>query len=89
VQPVLGRRGDAGLVLAAEGVGVAPVGLRIRIRVSARGAAGGERTSGEAGGGNAAADQSASGDSSQDSTAAVSFESGSESALTAFARSWT
>jgi hypothetical protein len=87
VQPVLGRRDDAGLMLPAEGVGVAPVGRRTGI--GGRGAARGERTSGQAGCGNAAADQSASGDSGQDSTAAVRLESGSESAFTAFARSWT
>ena len=53
--------------------------------------AGRERTGREAGGGDAAADQSASRRPTpgQDSTAAVSWDSGSESALTAFASSWT
>ncbi|GAA4726878.1 hypothetical protein GCM10023350_07090 [Nocardioides endophyticus] len=88
MQAVLGRGGDAGLVLAAEGIGVSSV-VRARLAVRGGRATGGESTCGEAGGGNATADQSASGDPGQDSTAAVSCESGSESALTAFARSCT
>ncbi|GAA4691398.1 hypothetical protein GCM10023349_02610 [Nocardioides conyzicola] len=64
-------------------------GVRVRRTVRGGRATGGVRTRGEAGGGNATADQSASGDSGQDSTAAVSCDNGSESALTALARSWT
>ena len=68
VQPVLGRRGDAGLVLAAERVGVARVGARLA--VGGGRPAGGERAGGQAGGGDTAADQTAARDPGQDSTAA-------------------
>ncbi len=82
MQPVLSRRGDAGLVLAAEGVRVARVGARpaavSRTRATRR-----ERAGRQADGGDAASDQSASRDPVQDSTAAVSWDNGSESALTA------
>lgn len=87
MQTVLGRRGDAGLVLAAERVGVARVGGRAAVG-SGRPARS-ERARREAGGGDAATDQSASRDLAQDSTAAVSWDRGSDSALTALARSWT
>jgi hypothetical protein len=98
VQAVLGRRGDAGLVLAAERERVASAGRRAAVG-SGR-STGRERTRGEAGGGDTATDQASPGESAsllcffrrllgQDSTAAVSWESGSDSALTALARSWT
>jgi hypothetical protein len=95
VQPVLGGRDDAGLVLATERERVAATGGGFAVG-SGR-PTGRERARGKAGGGDTAADQASSGESAsvllvswllgQDSTAAVSWDSGSESALTAFARS--
>ncbi len=95
MQPVLRGRDDAGLVLPAEGEGVRAA--RRRFAVGSGRPAGRERTSSEAGDGDTAADQASPGESAtlpllrcllgQDSTAPVSWESGSESALTAFARS--
>jgi hypothetical protein len=95
VQPVLGGRDDAGLVLPAEREGVAAAGSGLAV---GRGRpTGRERARGEPGCGDAAADQAAPGEPAalfllrlllvQDSTAAVSWDSGSESALTALARS--
>ncbi|GAA1766074.1 hypothetical protein GCM10009795_010790 [Nocardioides hankookensis] len=97
MQAVLGGGGDPGLVLAAERERVAGVGGRAAV---GRGRpTGRERTRGEAGGGDTAADQASPGESAsllllgrvvgQDSTAAVSCDNGSESALTAFDRSFT
>jgi hypothetical protein len=93
VQPVLGGRDDAGLVLPAEREGVAAAGSWLAVGRPA----GRERARGEPCCGDAAADQAAPGEPAallllrlllvQDSTAAVSWDSGSESALTALARS--
>jgi hypothetical protein len=95
VQSVLGGRDDAGLVLATERERVRTTGGGFAVgggRPTGR-----ERARGEAGGSDTAADQASTGESAsllllgwlpgQDSTAAVSWDSGSESALTAFARS--
>ncbi len=87
MQPVLGRGDDPGLVGAAECEGVAGADLRRAVRGGRP--AGREGARGQPGGGDAAAaDQGPSGERvlGQDSTAAVSRDSGSESALTAFAR---
>jgi hypothetical protein len=95
MQPVLGRRDDARLVLPAERERVASA--RGGVAIGSGRPAGRERTGGQAGDGDTAADQATPGESAtllllgrllgQDSTAPVSWESGSESALTAFARS--
>jgi hypothetical protein len=98
VQAVLGRGDDARLVRATEGVGVA--GVRGRLAGGSGRAAGREGSGGDAGRGDTAADQAPPGEASrlprlflgragQDSTAAVSWDSGSASAFTAFASAWT
>lgn len=63
---------------------------RLRIGLRRGRPAGRERAGSQTGGGDPAADQSPSRDPlGQDSTAAVSLDSGSESALTAFESAWT
>ncbi len=89
VQPVLGRRDDAGLVGAVERVGAGPRAGRAGVlavpgRLGADAEAGADTDRTEA-----RADQGASGDRGHATTAAVSRDSGSDSALTASASSLT
>jgi hypothetical protein len=73
---------------ATEREGVAT--RRLRLGLGSGRPTGRERARSQTGRGDPAADQSSSRDPpGQDSTAAVSWDSGSESALTAFDSSWT
>ena len=84
MQTVLGRRGDAGLVGAAEGVGARADTRLAGSGSGLTGTSGREPARGqaEAGGGRAARKEPATADPAQESTAAVRLPSGSESALT-------
>ncbi len=88
MQPVLGGGDDAGLVRAAERERVRTAGGCRTVR--GRRTPGSERAGRQTGGRDTATDQTAARDRvlGQDSTAAVSRDSGSASALTAFARAW-
>lgn len=84
MQPVLRRRDDAGLVLAAEGVRRRAARPAVVLAV---GEPAGRKNADSPGGGSAAAEEPSTRDPwGQETTAAVSFESGSLSASTAFDR---
>ncbi len=90
VEPVLGLRGDAGLVLPAEGVGALAAGRRPRaLAIVGEGDRARTERADSDGGGSTAADETPPGDRTsghrQPSTTAVSRDSGSDSALTASA----